>query len=196
MSQERSSNTLNLEHPGGSTHITSPTLQTRGPSSTLPTKEVNGSAPTPNRYWRLFNDPGFSPPKVNPRQPVVMTKAFLGLAYQCSPTEVTLENPSTPVVCSTNHSRDIAHMAPKLDTLSSDSTDSIRKQLRQVNQRLDEVQKEFIKSKEELGETSKGRSPFVSEIHDKPIPTNFRLPSLESCDSSSDPSEHVTAFRA
>ncbi|RWW82400.1 hypothetical protein BHE74_00009123 [Ensete ventricosum] len=49
----------------------------------------------------------------------------------------------------------------------------------QVHQRLDEVQKEVLKSKEEFGESSKGGSPFTPEIQDKPLSANFRLPSLE-----------------
>ncbi|RRT57085.1 hypothetical protein B296_00015866 [Ensete ventricosum] len=69
-------------------------------------------------------------------------------------------------------------------------------ELRQVNQRLEEVQKEFVKSKERLGERSKGGSPFTPKIQDKPIPINFHLPSLESYDGSLDPIEHIVAFRA
>ncbi|RZS07022.1 hypothetical protein BHM03_00037783 [Ensete ventricosum] len=61
---------------------------------------------------------------------------------------------------------------------------------------LDEVQSEFMKSKEELGECSKGRSSFVLEIQEKPIQNNFRLPALESYDGSSDPSEQIATFRA
>ncbi|RZS15092.1 hypothetical protein BHM03_00046882, partial [Ensete ventricosum] len=83
----------------------------------------------------------------------------------------------------------------ELDTLSSDSTDSLRAQLQRVNKRLDEVQK-VMKSKEEAGESSKRGSPFAPEIQNKPIPTSFRLLALESYDGSSDPIEHVTAFRA
>ncbi|RZS03070.1 hypothetical protein BHM03_00033187 [Ensete ventricosum] len=60
----------------------------------------------------------------------------------------------------------------------------------------DKVQREFVKSKEEVDESSKGGSPFVPKILDKPVPTNFRLPSLESYDGSSDPSEQIAAFRA
>ncbi|RRT60773.1 hypothetical protein B296_00028187, partial [Ensete ventricosum] len=56
---------------------------------------------------------------------------------------------------------------------------------------LDTLSSEFIK---ELWEGSKGGSPFVSEIQDKPIPINFRLHSLESYDCSSDPAEHIAAF--
>ncbi|RWV84260.1 hypothetical protein GW17_00054034 [Ensete ventricosum] len=82
------------------------------------------------------------------------------------------------------------------DTLSSYSTDSLRVQLRQVNQRLDEVQKEFIKSKKELEGSSKGGSAFALEIQDKPISTHFCLPSLESYDGSSNPAEHVVTFYA
>ncbi|RZR97194.1 hypothetical protein BHM03_00026320 [Ensete ventricosum] len=82
------------------------------------------------------------------------------------------------------------------DTLSSDSTNSFRMQLRRVNKWLDEVQKEVTKSKEEAGENPKHKSPFVLEIQDKPVPTNFMLPLLESYDGSSDLTEHVAAFRA
>ncbi|RRT70689.1 hypothetical protein B296_00001752 [Ensete ventricosum] len=55
--------------------------------------------------------------------------------------------------------------------------------------------KEVLKSKGEFGESSKGGSPFTHEIQDKPLPTNFRLPSHELYDDSCDPAEHVTAFR-
>ncbi|RRT34542.1 hypothetical protein B296_00047958 [Ensete ventricosum] len=82
------------------------------------------------------------------------------------------------------------------DVVSSDSTNSVREQLRQVNQRLDEVQRDFVRSKEEVRETTKGRSPFAPEILDKPIPSSFRLPTLEPYDGSTNLSEHVAAFRA
>ncbi|RWW23816.1 hypothetical protein GW17_00011918 [Ensete ventricosum] len=48
----------------------------------------------------------------------------------------------------------------------------------------------------QLDESSKGESPFTPEIQDKLILTNFRLPSLETYDGSSDPLEHVMTFRA
>ncbi|RZS26637.1 hypothetical protein BHM03_00059997 [Ensete ventricosum] len=82
------------------------------------------------------------------------------------------------------------------DVVSSDSTNSVREQLRQVNQRLDEVQRDFVRSKEEVRETTKGGSPFAPEILDKPIPFSFRLPTLEPYDGSTDPTEHVTTYRA
>ncbi|RRT50639.1 hypothetical protein B296_00029164 [Ensete ventricosum] len=71
-----------------------------------------------------------------------------------------------------------------------------KEQLRQVNQRLDEVQRDFVRSKEEVVETTKGGSPFAPEILDKPIPSSFRLPTLEPYNGSIDPTEHVAAFRA
>ncbi|RRT73525.1 hypothetical protein B296_00030540 [Ensete ventricosum] len=115
---------------------------------------------------------------------------------RCPTTEGTSTSLGVPAARSASHSRDIAHTAPKPDVISSDLTDSIKEQIRQVNQRLDEVQSEFVKSKEELGERSKGRSSFILEIQGKPIPTNFRLPALESYDDSSDPSVHIATFRA
>ncbi|RZR94184.1 hypothetical protein BHM03_00022837 [Ensete ventricosum] len=69
-------------------------------------------------------------------------------------------------------------------------------QLQHINERLDEVHKEVTKSKEEAAENLKHKSPFAPEIRDKPVPTNFRLPVLESYDGSSDPIEHVAAFGA
>ncbi|RZS23000.1 hypothetical protein BHM03_00055842, partial [Ensete ventricosum] len=83
-----------------------------------------------------------------------------------------------------------------LDTLSTDSTDSLREQVRRVHQRLDEVQKEVLRSREETGESSKGGSPFTPEIQSKPLPATFRLPALEPYDGSSDPMEHIATFRS
>ncbi|RZR76742.1 hypothetical protein BHM03_00001622 [Ensete ventricosum] len=87
--------------------------------------------------------------------------------------EVRLDSPTTIPVRSWCRSQDSAQASPDLDTLSSDFTDSLRKQVRQVHQRLDEVQKEFFKSKEEFGESPKGGSPFTPEIQD----SSYRLTS-------------------
>ncbi|RWW64132.1 hypothetical protein BHE74_00028651 [Ensete ventricosum] len=94
------------------------------------------------------------------------------------------------------HSRDSTQASPDLDTLSYDSTESSREQVRQVHQRLDKVQKEVLKSKEEFEENSKGGSLFTLEIQDKPLSANFRLPSLELYDGSCDPTEYVVTFHA
>ncbi|RWW77656.1 hypothetical protein BHE74_00014167 [Ensete ventricosum] len=83
-----------------------------------------------------------------------------------------------------------------LDTLSTDTTDSLREQVRRVHQRLDEVQKEVLKSREEVEESSKGGSPFTPEIQSKPLPATFRLPALKPYDGSDNPMEHITTFRA
>ncbi|RZR81464.1 hypothetical protein BHM03_00007692 [Ensete ventricosum] len=61
---------------------------------------------------------------------------------------------------------------------------------------LDEVQSDFVRSKEEVEETTKDRSPFAPEILDKPIPSSFRLLALEPYDGSTNPMEHVAVFRA
>ncbi|RRT40250.1 hypothetical protein B296_00046107 [Ensete ventricosum] len=112
------------------------------------------------------------------------------------PTYSTPDNPF-------NRLEEINHSVPRggahpqePDTLSLDSTDSLRVQLWRVSKRLDKVHKEVTKSKQEASESSKCGSPFAPEIQDKPIPTSFRLPALESYDGSSDPTEHVAAFRA
>ncbi|RRT63993.1 hypothetical protein B296_00006458 [Ensete ventricosum] len=93
---------------------------------------------------------------------------------------------------------DVEAPQPRLDfdTLSTDTADSLREQVRRVHQRLDEVQKEVVKSREEVGESSKSGSPFTLEIQAKPLPTTFRLPALEPYDGSGDPTEHIATFRA
>ncbi|RRT38978.1 hypothetical protein B296_00040691 [Ensete ventricosum] len=97
---------------------------------------------------------------------------------------------------SQSRSCDSMQNSPDFDTISSESADSLREQVRQVHQRLDEVQKKVLKSKGEIRESSKGDSPFTPDIHGKPLPASFRLPTLELYDDSSDPTEHITAFHA
>ncbi|RZR95760.1 hypothetical protein BHM03_00024636 [Ensete ventricosum] len=110
--------------------------------------------------------------------------------------KVHVDSPAIVPARSRSHSRDPAQASLELNTLSSDSADSLREQVRQVHQRLDEVQKEVLKSNGEFGESSKGGSPFTPEIQDKPLLTNFRLPALELYDGSCDPTEHVRTFHA
>ncbi|RWW54433.1 hypothetical protein BHE74_00038994, partial [Ensete ventricosum] len=76
------------------------------------------------------------------------------------------------------------------------TADSLRERVRQVHQRLDEVQKEILKSQGEIGESSKCDSPFTPEIQGKPLSATFRLLTLEPYDGSDDPTEHIAAFRA
>ncbi|RRT67423.1 hypothetical protein B296_00003678 [Ensete ventricosum] len=121
-------------HPPSNTN----TEHLGGPNPVPQTEEAITSAPTPNRYWRMLTNLGFSPTVMNLEPPVVMVEAFLGLTHQ----------------------------------------------------------KKFLKSKEELGESSKGGSPFTPKIQDKPILVNFRLSSLELYVGSSDPTERVAMFQA
>ncbi|KAJ8466038.1 hypothetical protein OPV22_028590 [Ensete ventricosum] len=110
--------------------------------------------------------------------------------------EACAASPTPTPARSQNRSCDPIQIEPDLDTLSSDTADSLREQVRQVHQRLNEVQKEVLKSRWEVGESSKGGSPFTPKIQAKPLPATFRLPALEPYDGSDDPTEHITAFRA
>ncbi|RRT32528.1 hypothetical protein B296_00047994 [Ensete ventricosum] len=104
---------------------------------------------------------------------------------------------TSPIVAparSQSRSCDPVQTGLDLDTLSSDTADSLREQVRQVHQRLDEVQKEVLKSRGEIGESSKGGSPFTLEIQGKPLLATFRLPTLEPYDGSGDPTKHIIAF--
>ncbi|RRT46513.1 hypothetical protein B296_00013986 [Ensete ventricosum] len=73
--------------------------------------------------------------------------------------------------------------------LSSDSTGSLREQLRLVNQRIDNIHR-TLRTKDEGGKGPFCGSPFIQEIQDAPFPM------LEAYDGSSDPTEHVVAFHA
>ncbi|RRT55635.1 hypothetical protein B296_00024562 [Ensete ventricosum] len=88
---------------------------------------------------------------------------------------------------SQSRSCDLIQIGPDFDTLSSDTVDSLREQVCQVHQRLDEVQKEVLKSRGEIGESSKGGSSFTPEIQGKPLLANFRLPTFEPYNGSGDP---------
>ncbi|RZS07727.1 hypothetical protein BHM03_00038605 [Ensete ventricosum] len=70
MSQACPQSSANVERPSEETHMPPPTLDVGRPSSFPLSEEANPSAPTLNRYWRLFNDSGFSPPMVNPGPPL------------------------------------------------------------------------------------------------------------------------------
>ncbi|RZS11035.1 hypothetical protein BHM03_00042332 [Ensete ventricosum] len=85
---------------------------------------------------------------------------------------------------------------PKENTPAKHPTRRSRPRSRTRTPRIDEVQRDFVRSKEEVGETTKGGSPFAPKILDKPIPSSFRLPALEPYDGSTDPTEHVAGFRA
>ncbi|RZS23144.1 hypothetical protein BHM03_00056003, partial [Ensete ventricosum] len=54
--------------------------------------------------------------------------------------------------------------------------------------------KEVLRSREEIGESSKGDSLFTPEIQSKPLPATFMLPALEPYDGGGDPMEHIATF--
>ncbi|RZR90809.1 hypothetical protein BHM03_00018771, partial [Ensete ventricosum] len=121
-------------------------------------------------------------PEVEPPQPQVAK------ARTASPTPTPARSQS--------RSYNRVPIEPDFDTLSTDTADSLREQVRRVYQRLDEVQKEVLKSRGEVGESSKGGSSFTLEIQSQPLPATFRLPALEPYDGSGDPTEHIATFRA
>ncbi|RRT83131.1 hypothetical protein B296_00004363 [Ensete ventricosum] len=113
---------------------------------------------------------------------------------QCQVAKAHVASSTAVPVRSQSRSCDPVQIDPDLVTISSDTADSLREQVRQVHQRLDEVQKEVLKSRGEFGESSKGGSPFTPEIQGKPLPATFRLPTLEPYDDSGNPTEYITAF--
>ncbi|RWW76422.1 hypothetical protein BHE74_00015488 [Ensete ventricosum] len=177
-----------------------------------PTEEVTTVAPTPNHFWRMMIDPGFPSPASNPALFIVTTEAFLGLTSQVQALAGMVQtivpylpqlihsatHQSAPPMAfpQTDRSCDSVQTGPNLDTLSFDTADSLREQVRQVHQRLDEVQKEVLKSRGEIRESTKGGSSFTPDIQGKPLPATFRLPTLEPYDGSGDPTDHIVAFRA
>ncbi|RWW25439.1 hypothetical protein GW17_00010206 [Ensete ventricosum] len=167
-----------------------------------PTKEATAAVPTPNRFWRMMTDPGFPSPASNPASFMVTAEAFLGLTSQVQALAGMVQTiiPYLPqLVHSMAHQSAPPAAPPQTDSTSTPyrptplngSTKSRRKS---SNQRLDEVQKEVLKSREEVGESSKGGSPFTPDIQSKLLPATFRLP--EPYDGSGDPMEHIATFRA
>ncbi|RRT72770.1 hypothetical protein B296_00011349 [Ensete ventricosum] len=187
------------------------------PNHSQPTEEVTAAAPTPNHFWRMMIDPGFPSPASNLALFVVTAEAFLDVTNQVQAlvgmvqtivsylpqlihsrqvTEAHAASQTPAPARSQSRSCDLVQIGPDFDTLSSDTADCQREQVRQVHQRFDEVQKEVLKSREEIGESSKGSSSFTPEIQGKPLPATFKLPTLEPYDGSDDPTKHIAAFRA
>ncbi|RZS01942.1 hypothetical protein BHM03_00031903 [Ensete ventricosum] len=207
---------MSLERPFGD----SGTEHRLEPDHPRPTEEATVVVPTPNRFWKMMTDPGFPSPASNPTPFMVTTEAFLGLtsqvqalagmspatpnrgippdveALQPQVAEAHAASPTPTPARSQSRSYNPVPTEPDFNTLSTDTADSLREQVCRVHQRLDEVQKEVLKSREEVGESSKGGSPFTPEIQAKPLPATFRLPALEPYDGSDDPAEHIATFRA
>ncbi|RWW48028.1 hypothetical protein BHE74_00045946 [Ensete ventricosum] len=173
------------------------------PDHPRPTEEATVAVPTPNRFWRMMTDPWFPSPASNPAPFVVTAEAFLGLTGQVQAlagmpqvAEARSASPTPTPARSQSRSYNLVPTELDLDTLSTDAANSLREQVRRVHQRLDEIQKEVLKSREEVGESSKGGSSFTPEIQSKPLLATFRLLALEPYDGSRDPTEHIATFRA
>ncbi|RWV84208.1 hypothetical protein GW17_00054094 [Ensete ventricosum] len=155
------------------------------PDHPRPTEEAMVAVLTPNRFWRMMTDPGFPSPASNPAPFMVTTEAFLGLTSQVQAlagmvqtivpyllqlpqvVEARAASPTPTLARSQSRSYNLVPTEPDFDTLSTDTADSLREQVRQVNQRLDEVQKEVLKSRGEVGESSKDDSPIHSRDTDQ-----------------------------
>ncbi|RZS12357.1 hypothetical protein BHM03_00043786 [Ensete ventricosum] len=133
-------------------------------------------------------------PEPNHSQPTEEETPLEAKPPQRQVAEAHVASPTVAPVRSQSRSCDPVQTDPDLDTLLSDTADSLREQVCQVYQRLDEVQKEVLKSKGEIRESSKGGSSFTPVIQGKPLPATLRLPTLEPYDGSGDPIEHIAAF--
>ncbi|RRT48657.1 hypothetical protein B296_00037161 [Ensete ventricosum] len=157
-----------------------------------PTEEAMVAVPTLNFFWRMMTDPGFPSPVSNPALFVVTVEVFLGLSSQVQALAGMMRTivPYLPqLVHSTAHQSAppvakarVASPSPMLARSQSRSCDPIQTEL------------DLGALSGEVGESSKGGSPFTPEIQAKPLPATFRLPALEPYDGSDDPTEHITAF--
>ncbi|URD77573.1 Retrotransposon protein [Musa troglodytarum] len=187
--------------------------------ASLPSRpRMDDPVSTSERYWRLFNDPGLLPPEVVPATPFPVTaEAFRDLTQQVRALAEMVQTvvPLLPRTTGVPENQrpgppyQARHASPALPAspTSHPVLDGIRvpgnlgippepEALRSVSQRLDEVQRDIRKSKEEQREEVHWESPFISDIRDHPVPPNFRLPSIDLYDGASDPADHVAAFRA
>ncbi|RWW43700.1 hypothetical protein BHE74_00050609 [Ensete ventricosum] len=109
------------------------------PDHPRPTEEAMVAVLTPNRFWRMMTDPGFPSPASNPAPFTVTAEAFLGLTSQPQVVEARAASPTPMPARSQSRSYNPVPTEPDFDTLSTDTADSLREQVRQVDQRLDEV---------------------------------------------------------
>ncbi|RRT85299.1 hypothetical protein B296_00005829 [Ensete ventricosum] len=81
MSQERPQPSNPNERLGEEISIAHHAVRLKGQLPLPPHEDGNTSALTPGRYWRLFNDPGFSPPGSSTEHSIVFVEAFHGLTH-------------------------------------------------------------------------------------------------------------------
>ncbi|RWW72362.1 hypothetical protein BHE74_00019834 [Ensete ventricosum] len=134
MSQERSTSVNPGEDVPPATQPTSG--ETLRPPLALPSfGDRNIPSHTQGQYWSLLNDPKLTPPPPNPRTPVneqpPMTHSVDSLSHFSSKSD---QAPSGGVAKRPEPAPNAsARSFSDPDTLSSDSTDSLREQLRMVN---------------------------------------------------------------
>ncbi|RZR80094.1 hypothetical protein BHM03_00006025 [Ensete ventricosum] len=81
MSQERPQPSNPNERLGEEISIAHHVVRLKGQLPLPPHEDGNTSALTSGRYWRLFNDPGFSPPGSSTEHSIVFVEAFHGLTH-------------------------------------------------------------------------------------------------------------------
>ncbi|RRT39258.1 hypothetical protein B296_00058353, partial [Ensete ventricosum] len=153
------------------------------PNHPQPTEEVTATAPTPNRFWRMMTDPGFSSPVNNPAPFVVTTEAFLGLTSQVQ----ALAGMVLTIV---------SHLPQLMHSNRHNAKSWKLAQPPQLRRQLCRKVTPAIQFKPGPTSIAYRGSPFTPEIQGKPLPATFRLPTLEPYDGSGDPTEHIAAFRA
>ncbi|RWW42415.1 hypothetical protein BHE74_00052065 [Ensete ventricosum] len=174
------------------------------------TEEATAAVPTPNHFWRMMTDPGFPSPASNPALLTVTTEAFLGLTSQVQALAGMVQtiisylpqlmHSMAHQPAPRRHPRKRSHRWPQTGgsrpTLRRHRLESPKSAQLRRPRRQPDPKKEVFRSREEIGKSSKGGSPFTPEIQSKPLPATFRLPALEPYDGSGDPTEHIATFRA
>ncbi|RRT32965.1 hypothetical protein B296_00053254 [Ensete ventricosum] len=150
--------------------------------------------PTPNRYWRLFNDPRLVPPDpgLSPivpglRPPVVTTEAFLGLTQQVR-TLIGMIQAIVPYIPQLAQAPTHQHPYIPRQTMQQEAPQS----------RLSQGEHPCGSAPHPPGRSHDREPERLGESTAEPLPRcyAFRLPTLEPYDGSTDPTEHVTALRA
>ncbi|RWV80031.1 hypothetical protein GW17_00058753, partial [Ensete ventricosum] len=167
------------------------------PNHPQPTEEATVAVPTLNHFWRMMTDPGFPSPASNPAPSMVAVETFLGLTSQVQALAGIVQAivPYLPQLVHSTAHQSAPSTAPPQTEPPAAPNQGVPPKFR-VHWQLDEVQKEVLKSRGEVGESSKGSSSFTPEIQAKPLPTTFRLPALKPYDGNDDPTEHIATFRA
>ncbi|RRT31816.1 hypothetical protein B296_00057584 [Ensete ventricosum] len=141
----------------------------------------------------MMTDPGFPSPASNLAPFVITTEAFLGLTNQV---QALADMVQTIVLYLPQLIQSVTHQsAPSTAFSQSESPIALNRET-PLEVEPPQCQKEVLKSRGEIGESSKGGSLFTPEIQGKPLPATFRLPTLEAYDGSGHPTKHFAAFRA